>query len=248
MANRKMLQDLWDSEPSSEWIFNPEMLSGLPDPVQRYLTHAIAAGTRLASAVLLRMHGEIKLKGWYRFSAEEVIRWNRGMIWNAAVRMYGISLRGGDRFLNGNGAMRWKLFSIIPLINAFGPDITRSAAGRVNIESIWLPSVLCSDEVTWTAPDESRLHARFHAHGETAGIDYTIDPNGGLKSVSMPRWGNPEGAEFHYADCGAWVESEHTFGGYTIPSRLRVGWHFGSERFESDGEFFRVTIDEAMYR
>lgn len=248
MAKRKMLEDLWDFQPSSERIFNSTTVAGLPDPTYRYLTHAIAAGTRLASAVRLRMHGEIKLKRWCRFSAEEVIGWSRGMIWNASVRIYGISFRGGDCFLDGEGAMNWKLLGMIPVLNASGPNITRSAAGRLNIESIWLPSVLCSDKVTWTALSESRFHARFDAHGETARIDYTVHPNGGLKSVSMPRWGNPEGAEFHYADCGAWVEGEHTFGGYTIPSRLRVGWHFGSERFESEGEFFRVTIDEAAYR
>jgi hypothetical protein len=29
---------------------------------------------------------------------------------------------------------------------------------------------------------------------------------------------------------------------------VRVGWYFGSPRFESEGEFFRATIDEAMFR
>ena len=36
--------------------------------------------------------------------------------------------------------------------------------------------------------------AHFSAHGETAEIDYAIDEQGGLKSVSMPRWGNSERA------------------------------------------------------
>jgi len=39
-----------------------------------------------------------------------------------------------------------------------------------------------------------------------------------------------------------------SFGGYTLPTRLRAGWHFGTERFESEGEFFRVTIDDAVSR
>ncbi len=29
---------------------------------------------------------------------------------------------------------------------------------------------------------------------------------------------------------------------------MRAGWYFGTERFEKDGEFFRVTIDSAGYR
>jgi hypothetical protein len=242
------LDDLWESAPPSERSFDPALFRPLPGAVQRYLGHAIAAGAPLASAVRLRMQGEIKLKGWYPFSAEQVIRWDRGMIWRAAVQLHRLSLRGGDRFLDGQGAMQWKLLGIVPVINASGPDITRSAAGRVNIESLWLPSVLCSEDVSWTVLEQSHLHAHFRAHGETAEIDYTMDDRGRLQSVNMPRWGNPEGAEFHYANCGGWVEEERTFGGYTIPSHLRVGWYFGSERFESEGEFFRVTIDEAAYR
>ena len=43
-------------------------------------------------------------------------------------------------------------------------------------------------------------------------------------------------------------KDEATFGGYTIPTRLHAGWHFGAKRFEADGEFFRVTIDDVRYR
>jgi hypothetical protein len=56
----------------------------------------------------------------------------------------------------------------------------------------------------------------------------TIDEKGQLETIKLPRWGNPEGAEFHYVDFGAIVEEEDTFGGHTILTRLRVGmvlWH-----------------------
>ncbi len=227
--------------------FDPDQLSGLPEQARRYLEHAIAAGTPLASAVRLRMHGEIKLKGWHPFTAEQVIVWNRGMIWRATVRMFGMPIRGGDCFIDGLGSMRWKLFGILPIVNATGPDISRSAAGRVNVESIWLPSVLCGEGVSWNTAGTC-LHAGFTAHGERAGIDYTVNAGGQLATVSMERWGNPEGGEFHYLPCGGFVEEESTFAGYTIPTRMRVGWHFGTDRFERQGEFFRVTIDEALYR
>jgi hypothetical protein len=40
----------------------------------------------------------------------------------------------------------------------------------------------------------------------------------------------------------------HAFGEYTIPTRLLLGWFFGSDRFESEGEFFRCSINNAIYR
>ena len=44
------------------------------------------------------------------------------------------------------------------------------------------------------------------------------------------------------------VEDECTFGEFTIPSKLRIGWYFGTDRFEPEGEFFRCMIDEVIYR
>jgi hypothetical protein len=69
-----------------------------------------------------------------------------------------------------------------------------------------------------------------------------------LERVKFLRWGNPDGGEHHYVDFGGVVEAEQTFGDYTIPTQLRLGWFFDSERFESEGEFFRCTIDNAIYR
>ena len=170
------------------------------------------------------------------------------MIWSATVRLHGMPLRGADRLVDGQGAMRWKLFGIVPVLTASGPDITRSGVGRVAAESVWLPSVLCGDAVSWTAADPAHAHARFPVQGDTAEVDFTVGERGQLEAVSLLRWGNPDGAEFKEVDFCGIAEAEHTFAGYTVPTRLRAGWHFKSGRFESDGEFFRVMIDDATYR
>ncbi len=241
------LDELWSLARPGAGVFDAAMTAGLPEPARRYLEHAIAGGAALANAVRLRMHGEIRIKGWHPFAAEQVIVWNRGMIWRAAVRMFGMPVRGGDFFLDGQGMMRWRLFGLLPLVNAAGPDIGRSAAGRMNIESIWLPCALCGKDVAWSG-SAGQARARFSPHGEDAELDLALAADGGLRSVSMQRWGDPDGRGFRYCRCGGLVEEEKSFGPYTIPSRLRVGWHFGSERFATEGEFFRVTVDSAEYR
>jgi Family of unknown function (DUF6920) len=248
VARQPSLEDLWSSAPPSDRAFDPASVAALPEPARRYLTQAIAPGTPLASAVRLGMHGEIKLKRWYPFTAEQVICWNRGFIWQANVRMGALTIRGSDRYVDGEGAMRWKLFGLVPFITASGSDITRSAAGRVNMECAWLPSVLCRDDVSWSAVDQSRISASFTERGEIAALDFNIHDNGAPTTVSMPRWGNPEGGKFRYVNFGGFLDNERNFGGYTIPTHLRVGWHFGTERFEPEGEFFRATIDSAAYR
>lgn len=73
----------------------------LPSGVQRYLHRAIGSDAPPASSVRLQMHGEIKLAGWHRFNADQVISWNVGMIWKASVRMYGMTVSGSDQLLGG---------------------------------------------------------------------------------------------------------------------------------------------------
>ena len=49
-------------------------------------------------------------------------------------------------------------------------------------------------------------------------------------------------------DFGGGIEAKATFGRHTIPTRVPVGWFFGSPRFEAEGEFFRVTIDDVTFQ
>lgn len=248
MASDVTLDELWASTPSNEDTFDPDRLAGLPAAARRYLEHAIAPGTLLASAVRLRMHGRIKLQRWFPFRAEQVIRWDRGMIWRATVRTYGLPISGSDRFLDGEGALRWKLLGLLPVVTASGPDVARSAAGRVHAEAIWLPSVLCREDVAWQEHDARHVRAHVSMHGYATDLDLTVDDRGRLEAIRMQRWGNPDGGAFHDADFGGAVEEEATFGGYTIPRRVYIGWYFGSPRFEPEGAFFRATIDEARFR
>jgi hypothetical protein len=256
MTKSISLDTLWESATPTGLVFSPDKLSHLPEPAKRYLEHAIAPGTKLASAVRLKMHGEIKLKKWIPFTAEQVICREHGLIWSATAWMNGLPIVGSDRLIDGAGAMQWKLLGLFPVMTASGADITRSAFGRLQAESTWLPSVFCSDEVSWKIMDSSHLHSSFIVQGENAEIDLTIESakpklsqrTGQLKAIHLSRWGNPEGAEFHYVDFGGILEEEGTFCDYTIPTRLRAGWYFGTERFESEGEFFRATIDDAIYR
>jgi hypothetical protein len=244
------LESLWDiagqTPPCSP--FAQERLAPLPEAARRYLTHAIAPETPLASAVRLRMHGDIKLKGWCPFEAEQVICPAHGLLWQATVWWHGLPLYGYDRLGNGQGAMLWKLLGLVPVMKAAGSDITRSAAGRLLGECVWLPSALCHPSVTWSQESETQPRACLSCLGETTQLKLELNSQGGLESLRFARWGNPDGGEFGYGDFGGVVEAEETFEGYTVPTRLRIGWHAGTDRFETDGEFFRVVIDTIRYR
>ena len=135
------IEDLWSLAPGGGPP-RPADLSHLPEAARRYLAHAIAPGTPLATAVRLTMHGEIKLRQWMPFQAEQVIHAERGMIWKARVGSGLGQIRGSDRLVDGHGAMNWRILGMIPVVRGSGPDISRAGAGRVAAEMIWLPSAL----------------------------------------------------------------------------------------------------------
>jgi hypothetical protein len=108
-------------------------------------------------------------------------------------------------------------------MTASGSDIGRSAASHVKAERVWLPSVLCGDDVSWTEQDSCHPHPWFTVRTDTQPLALTIDGYGRLKSIKPQRWGNPEGGEFHDANFGGVVEEEGTFGGYTVPTALHRG-------------------------
>ena len=250
MKSDPALEALWNDPPSRKPVLTPPRPARLPPAARRYLEHAIAWGTPPASTVRLQMQGEIKLKRWFPFTAEQVIAWDRGMVWSADARVYGMPVTGFDRLIDHEGAMQWKLLGVIPLMRASGKDTTRSCAGRMLAESVWLPSSLCAETVVWSGveDDTSQVYARAAIEGEHGPLTLGIDGAGRLSSILLPRWGSPDGGAPGYFPFGGIVEQEKTFGGFTIPTRLRVGWHFGTPRFETDGEFFRCTIDHAEFR
>lgn len=237
-------------------VFQPVYTAEMPTAVGRYFEHAIAAKTKLATAVRLKMHGEIKLRGWQSFRAEQVICAHQGMIWQATVRMNGLPIFGWDRLIESKGAMQWKLLGLFPVMKASGPDITRSAVGRMQGEYVWLPSAFLDSSVQWQASDDIHAYAEMALLGETTRLNLVLAESGRVKKAYFNRWGDPGESAPHYESFGVLVEEEETFSGYTIPMQIRAGWYFDDDssgerpgqRFAEEGEFFRATIDQAVYR
>jgi hypothetical protein len=216
------------------------MVAGLPEPARRWLLHAIAPGTPLYPSVELSMRGEIKLGSWRPFTARQVLAPPRGFIWAASTRLFGLPVTGFDRLSSGSGQMRWRLGGLVPVVSAAGPDVTRSAAGRLAGETALAPTTFRA--ATWAlGADGDRAVATWRIDGADESAELHVDPDGRLLDVVLQRWGNPLGAPYGRHPFGVAIEAEETFEGVTIGSRLRAGWFWGTDR-QDEGEFFRAEI------
>jgi hypothetical protein len=255
-AGLRLVQALDDRHVNRIWqslkrtggpeVFTEELLAGLPAPVQRYLRHAIAPGTPLAASVELTMSGTMKLGAdWQPFTARQILTPGQGFVWRARAQMGPTFFQGADHYAAGEGRMRFALFGLLPLIQATGPDTTRSALGRLMGESVLVAARLLPHcGVQWTALDEEHIQATMTVAGETTTLTLTIAAVGQLREVVLPRWNV---AERDYVPFGVAFSGEHMSGGYTIPAQMQAGWWYGTERYQQEGAFFRATIETARF-
>ena len=168
------------------------MTAALPGAARRWLTHAITPGTPLWQAVQLSMRGQIRLGRCGRSPATQVLAPAAGYIWAATARLAGLPVTGYDRLSSGTAELRWRLLRLIPVLIATGPDITRSAYGRLAGEAVLLPTAF--QHATWTSggqPGAAVMAWRSGDDTETA--ELRVGADGQLLEVRMNRWGNPGG-------------------------------------------------------
>lgn len=223
--------------------FDPAMVGDLPEPARRWLRHAVAPGTPLRRSVELIMHGEIRLGTWRSFTAAQIAAPPAGYIWAARASIHGVPVVGYDRLSSGTAQMRWRLVGLIPVMTAQGPDTARSAAGRLASEFVMVPTTFRA--ATWRLGDRpDTAVATWHIGAEQIDVELHVGPDGQLLDVLLQRWGKPGGGGFGYHPFGVTVEAERTFAGITVPSTVRAGWWWGTDR-QDEGEFFRARITDA---
>ena len=227
-------------------VFDRSTIGDLPDAARRWLIHALTAGTPLSRSVQLTMRGRIRIGKWRSFTATQIIKPGDGYIWAATAHVGGLPISGYDRYSGGAGQMRWRLVGAIPIVSAHGPDVTRSAAGRLASEIAVTPTAFRA--ATWTpGADADTTVATSHIGDHPQQVMLRVHPNGSVRDVMLQRWGNPAGSPFGLYPFGVTVEQDAVFGGVTIPSVVRAGWFWGTDR-QDEGEFFRATITDAAFR
>jgi hypothetical protein len=225
-------------------VFDTAMLAGLPAAAQRWLAHVIQPGRPLWRTAELSMRGQIKLGRWRPFTARQVLSPD-GYIWAATARVAGLPVTGYDRLSSGSGEMRWRLLGLIPVLTAAGPDITRSARGRLAGEIALLPTAFQS--ATWTQGERpDTAIATWSSGDDTEAAELRVDSGGRLVEVTVNRWGNPGGAPFGRYRFGVRVDAERDFSGITIPSLFSAGW-WGTSR-QDEGAFFRAKVTRVIFR
>lgn len=244
-SRRKAAWDDLARPDSGRGVFGPDQLADLPEAAQGFLGAALSPGVALTPVVRLEMEGEIKLKDWTPFRARQVLRAGEGFVWEATAGRPPVVSKGGDSYWRGEGSLDFRLWGLIPVARDAGPDVDRSAAGRLAVETVaWAPQFLVPGSgARWSGVDSSTALVNVPAGETTFDVTVTVDDEGRLRQVSTLRWGKAGGVLDLHGFGGA-VDEHRDITGVTIATRGRVGWWWGTDR-QSEGEFFRYRVTDA---
>ena len=114
-----------------------------------------------------------------------------GFVWEASVGKRPIRFSGGDTYWRGSGSLDFRLWGTFPVARAAGPDIDRSAAGRLAAETVaWAPQALTPQMgADWRGIDDRHAVVTLPVGEDTADVTVTVDEDGRLRELSMQRWG-----------------------------------------------------------
>lgn len=229
--------------------FEPSQVGLLPLPAKRYLRHAIETGTPLALSADLFMTGQMRPApdaDWIGFEARERVCVGRGFLWQARLEAIGrVPVEGADWLWQEDAACEYFIAGIFPLVRVSDEHLFRSAAGRLLIETIWLPGALTpSQGARWTAGDEYRATVELPEHPAATGLTVTVADSGALLEASMLRCHGGEHGQTGLTSYGMRVEEEGRFGGFVVPTRVVASWGFGTD---DAAEILRIKLEDVRW-
>lgn len=233
--------------------FDPAMVAQLPEIARRYFTHAIAPGTELRTSVEVEMRGAFLLGDKdnprrYRMAARQLLRPPFEFVWIPQLRSGPLRINGSDALADGVAWTRFWLMNILPVANArTSEDMVRSAKFRAAMEAIWAPAALLPDRGTsWEQIGPDRARIRVSSVTPAIEFEMILSPQGAVREIVGQRWSNanPDGI-FRRQPFGGTVTEEATFDGYTIPTRLEAGNHYGTPDYLP---FFQPEVIRVEYR
>lgn len=234
-----------DSRPPSEPTgAERATLDELEAPVRRYLRHALPEGAPPGGGVRLTMEGRIDVGRWLAFAAEQTFA-GHAFTWRARAGWRRFKpLHVVDTYRPGAGSTVGTLFGRVPFMRAADEDTARAAAGRAAAESIWTPwTLLPGPDVEWRAEGGDHIVATVSVPPERPEVHLALAADGAVRSVSLMRWGNSGQKAFGYIPFGGEIHAERRFGDLVLPSRVTVGWWYGTPRYKP---FFEATILSAV--
>lgn len=177
-------------------------------------------------------------KPWMPFTSEQVYALEPpGFVWLAHARVAPLlTMTAKDRWIGGAGNMHVRLFDLVTVVNATGPEIDQGAALRYWGEILAFPEMKSSTHLRWETIDERR--ARFTVLGSEPRVTAVVefDDQGRLIATRAERY-RSVGRTSVLTPWSGRMRNWRMIDGRSFPGTWESVWHL------DQGEFLAVKME-----
>jgi hypothetical protein len=234
-VSREVAALLAGSRGASPAAIEETDLTGLPDPVARWLRFAGVVGTRQPAVVRLSQEGTFRQApdaAWRPFIARQVYTTDPpGFVWAADIRVAPfVSVKVLDRYIAGQGGTDPSLLGLVSLGSARGPEIDAGSLQRYLNETMWFPTAALSPNITWEAIDANSARARIRDGELSVSAVFVVDDEGRLVTMTADRY-RTAGDAFILTPWETTIRGYGQFNGLDLPSAGEGVWKLDSGVF-----------------
>lgn len=236
--------------PADNEVFTDHDFSHLPTAIQRYIENCGYIGTPKMSYMKMEYHDVDFSQG--RNGPTLTIDYTQYNFVNRPCRMalidssmFGIPFEGYDYYQDGAGGMKGVIAKAITLFDQTGADMDRACLATFLAESLFAPTVLLQDYITFEEISNFEVRATISYKGQTASGIFTFNEQYEMISFTTnDRAVAGTDGSMEYipwsALCSDYQLSES---GIKWPTKFQAVWNY------PDGDFiyFNGVISEVSY-
>lgn len=248
--NRKTEQSaisLYQETSYIEQTVSLDMISDLPEVVQKWLIHSQIIDHNVIETIHLKQKGQMRLKPeqqqWNETDAVQYFTVsNPSFVWQVKTKMAELPVIGRDTFKEGRGSMLIKLAGMIPVVDVSKQEkIDISTLQRYLGEIIWFPSAALSPYINWQSVDDHCAIATMDYMGTSGSVTFHFDDFGQVTKVTAQRY-----KDANDTDTTLWIAKiteTKEMSGMIMPSKCEISWDENGSVFT----WYKFEVYDVMY-
>ena len=229
---RRSAAALRESVQSSDAVVTETDLAHLPDPLAEYIRRSGAIGQPRVRSVHARFHGRIRSSAkarWMTYTGEQVNTFGTSpsRLFLMDATMFGLPVDVLHVLTGPSATMRVKLCSVLPMVNAAGPEMDRAETVTLfNDLCILAPAALIDAPINWLRLDDNHLRGEFTNGPQTVSADLTFEDGDLIDFVSDDRMStSSDGVNFTPQRWSTPLRDYRTLGTRRLATDGEGRWH-----------------------
>jgi hypothetical protein len=241
------------AEPTHVGVVTEAALAALPAAVAAYVRQSGALGESRVVNFRARIHGRIRAgaaKPWMSFTGEQVNTYGKSpsRLFVMDATLFGLPVDVLHVFVGSSATMRVRLCSLLPMVNAAGPEMDRGETVTLfNDLCVLAPAALIDAPATWHSLDAHRVRAAFTNGAHTVSAELVFNDEHELVNfVSDDRTrASADGCHFTPQRWSTPLSGYSSVGARRVATHGEASWHAPDP--EGEFSYLEFNIDEIAY-